>query len=132
MRADSVGCFFISISLAPAPAATERRASATGHDFLWFLWGVVDQQRVERQRVGQDVVADGVAADRQGVEEHGLALDGHLDGLEVCVHEHVNADDGALHQSLVFELHGDGLVGALCQEARQFHGRNYKSKSHFV
>ena len=65
----------------------------------------------------EDIVADVVAADAELVEVDGVpVLERHLDGLEVSVHRHVYADDGAAHLSPVLQLDRHRLVRELHQK----------------
>ena len=83
---------------------------------------IVDQQRVQRQRVRQDEIPHRAAADVDGVERDGVGLDcalrgarfgGHLDGAEGGVHLWGDGCYCAVDYGAVFELEGDGFVGAL-------------------
>ena len=83
---------------------------------------IVDQQRVQRQRVRQDEIPHRAAADVDGVERDRVGLDcalrgarlgGHLDSAEGGVHLWGDGGDGAVDDGAVFELEGDGFVGAL-------------------
>jgi hypothetical protein len=63
-------------------------------------------------------VPDVVSSDTESLQVDGVSVfDDHLDGLEVSVHGHVYAGDGAVNLGPVLQLDRDRLVRELHQES---------------
>lgn len=100
-------------------AATTTSSRRLGLD----LDRVLNEERVKRQTVGENHVPDIVSAQRDVFHGDGvLALERHLDVLEMSVHLHVASRHCALANCSIFQFDHNGLVGQLHQKSDQLHG----------
>lgn len=123
------GIFPIDLTTEATSATTApsgARSSALGLR-LGLLLLLLHQQSIQVQGIGQNVVANVATTNGERIEvDWVLALDGHLDLLQVSVHTDVDSSDGAHNDGSILQLNGDGFRGKPHQKFDQFHHLCYE------